>query len=102
MYQVYLRYISGISKAYLKHISGKYQANLGFIPGLSQVYVRYISGISQAYIGGTSDLMAKTKIKDENDNLSALITRIIIRKTKERNFEFVFDHLQNGRGRCEM
>ena len=47
--------------------------------------------------GGTSDLMAKTKIKDENDNLSALITRIIIRKTKERKFEFMFGNLQNGR-----
>ena len=50
--------------------------------------------------GGISDLLAKTRFKDENDNLSALIKRNIIHKTRERKFEFAFNKLQIVRERC--
>ena len=43
--------------------------------------------------GGTSDLLAKIRFKDENENLSASIRRNIIHKPRERKFEFAFNKL---------
>ena len=40
---------------------------------------------------GTSDLLAKTRFRDENDNLSALIKRLIIHKSRKFKFEFAFN-----------
>ena len=59
---------------------------------------------------GTSDLMAKARLKDENDNLSASINKIsIIHRTRERKFQFkhikiheVLSKLEERGAACEL
>ena len=51
---------------------------------------------------GTSDLMAKARLKDENDNLSASIDKInIIHRTRERKFQFTYNKLHEVLNKLE-
>ena len=50
---------------------------------------------------GTKDLLAQTRFKDENDNLSASIKRNIIHKTRERKFKFAFNLLHEVLSKLE-
>ena len=50
---------------------------------------------------GTSDLLAKTRFKDENDNISASFKRNITHKTSERKFEFAFKKLHEVLNKSE-
>ena len=51
---------------------------------------------------GTSDLMAKARLKDENDNLSASIDEInIIHRTRERKFQFTYNKLHEVLNKLE-
>ena len=49
--------------------------------------------LARMMYGGTSDPLAKTRMKDENDNILALITRSIFHKTRDKKFKFAFNKL---------
>ena len=92
-----------------------------YISGKNQLYPRQLSDIAppapsimlsqpkktyrhmaRRKYNGTSDLMAKARLKDENDNLPASINKInIIHRVRERKFKFTYNKLHEVLNKLE-
>ena len=93
---VYIRYISGKNQLYLRQLSDIAPPAPSIM--LSQPKKTYRHMARRKY-NGTSDLMAKARLKDENDNLSASIDKI--HRTRERKFQFTYNKLHEVLNKLE-